>query len=228
MTKSTQENLQLIEKYQGFFTENRLAKMDRVLSLRTRHITVVLEDIYQPHNAAAVLRSCDSFGIQDIHVIEERNPFKPSSGVTMSCEKWLSLNSYGGELGKSRENCLKNLKNKGYRLVATTPHKDDQEIQDLSIDKPFALIFGTELTGLSEEIINSVDEYVRVPMMGFSESFNISVCAALCLFEVSKRLRSSNVSWQLSEEESLALKCKWLMKDVRNPDQVEKELTKSS
>ena len=201
--------------------------MDRVLSLRTRHITVVLEDIYQPHNAAAVLRSCDSFGIQDVHVIEEKNPFMPSSGVTMGCEKWLSVSRYGGELGQSREACLLGLREKGYRLVATSPHKDDQEIQDLPVEKPFALIFGTELTGLSKELMDSVDEYVRIPMVGFSESLNISVCAAVSLFEISKRLRQSSVDWGLKDEEIIDLKYNWLRKDVKNWEKVEGALISS-
>ena len=215
---SHEEKQRLYEAASGLVSERRLQLIDSVAAQRTRHITVVLEDVYQSHNAAAVLRSCDCFGVQDVHVVEQNNPFNPAGDVAVGSSKWVDYYPH-----KDIQSAYNYLRSKGYRIVATTPHTDDTLITDLDISTPVALIFGTELTGLSTEAIDLADEYVKIPMYGFTESFNISVSVALSLFNLTERLRSSNLSpftFHLSPQELLSLKLHWLSQTIRDGEKV--------
>lgn len=206
----------LYEKASQLVSENRRALIDRIAPLRTRHITVALEDVYQSHNAAAVLRSCDCFGIQDVHVVERNNPFNPAGDVAVGSSKWVDYYSY-----PDIQSAYAELRRRGYRIVATTPHTNDTLITDLDISTPVALIFGTELTGLTPEAIDLADEYVKIPMYGFTESFNISVSVALSLFNLTERLRhSNNQAFMQSSNELLDLKLHWLAQTIRDGEQV--------
>jgi tRNA (guanosine-2'-O-)-methyltransferase len=178
--KSQNQEAELINYLSSFISETRRAKFDEVLKYRTRHFTLVLEDLYQPHNASAVLRSCDIFGIQDIHIIENKNAYTVNKDIAMGSPKWLNLYKYRKEENNSLT-CINNLKQKGYRVIATSPNEQVTTIDELPIDKPLALFFGTELTGISETVMEHADEFVKIPMYGFTESFNISVSAALCM-----------------------------------------------
>ena len=205
-----------------FVSETRRAKFDQVLKFRTRHITVVLEDLYQPHNASAVLRSCDIFGIQDIHIIENKNAYTVNKDIALGAPKWLDLHKYRRSENNSLD-CILKLKEKGYRIVATTPHEKDCNLEDLSIDKPIALFFGTELTGISDTVREHADEYVKIPMYGFTESFNISVSAALCLHTLKEKLHHSEIGWQLNEDEKEELLLKWLRNSIPKVELIEKD-----
>ncbi len=202
------------------FSDNKRELFDRLAPLRTRHISVVLEDIYQSHNASAVLRSCDCFGVQDVHVVEARNPFNPAGDVAVGSSKWVDYYRH-----TSIADAYETLHRKGYRIVATLPHENDQMITDLDISQPVALVFGTELTGLTPEAIAGADAYVKIPMYGFTESFNISVCAALALFCLTERMRSSpTLGWQLTPAELLDLKLHWSIQAIRDGENVMKNL----
>ena len=206
----------LYESAAEFISPERRALFDRLAPLRTRHIAVVLEDIYQSHNAAAVLRSCDCFGVQDVHVVERENRFNPAGDVAVGSSKWVDYYRHA-----TIKDSYDYLHSQGYRIVATLPHENDQMITDLDISQPTALVFGTELTGLTQEAIDGADAYVKVPMYGFTESFNISVCAALSLFCLTERMRASNnIQWQLSTERQLDLKLHWAMQTIRDGEQV--------
>ena len=197
------------------------------MSIEVRHLshtysegsalrTVALEDVYQSHNAAAVLRSCDCFGIQDVHVVERNNPFNPAGDVAVGSSKWVDYYSY-----PDIQSAYAELRRRGYRIVATTPHTNDTLITDLDISTPVALIFGTELTGLTPEAIDLADAYVKIPMYGFTESFNISVCAALSLFSLTERMRrDQSLQWQLSDDDLLDLKLHWAMQAIRDGEKV--------
>jgi tRNA (guanosine-2'-O-)-methyltransferase len=215
-------NKELIDYLSQFISETRRAKFDEVLNFRTRHITIVLEDLYQPHNASAVLRSCDIFGIQDIHIIENKHAYTVNKDIAMGSPKWLNLYKYRKEENNTLA-CIKNLKEKGYRIVATSPNEDVCSIDDLTIDKPIALFFGTELTGISETVAEHADEFVKIPMYGFTESFNISVSAALCLRSLTEKLHKSNINWHLNEEEKEELLLKWLRNSIRKVELIEKD-----
>jgi len=210
----------LYEEISALCSDNRRALFDRLAPLRTRHVSVVLEDIYQSHNAAAVLRSCDCFGVQDVHVVEARNPFVPAGDVAVGSSKWVDYYRHF-----SIADAYRHLRSEGYRIVATLPHENDQLIGDLDISQPVALVFGTELTGLTDEAVAGADAYVKVPMYGFTESFNISDCAALSLFSLTERMRRQpGLGWQLTEEEQLDLKLHWAMQTVRDGRHVMDEL----
>ena len=216
---STSQKAKLYERASELFSDNKRALFDRLATLRTRHVSVVLEDVYQSHNAAAVLRSCDCFGVQDVHVVEAHNPFNPAGDVAVGSAKWVDYYRHPS-IGEA----YSHLRKQGYRIVATLPHENDQMITDLDISQPVALVFGTELTGLTQEAIDGADAYVKVPMYGFTESFNISVCAALSLFSLTERMRSSNLPWQLDDDARLDLKLHWAMQAIKDGEQVMRHL----
>jgi len=169
------------------------------------------------------LRSCDCFGIQDVHIIENQNIYEVNPDVALGSSKWLNLIKYT-EAENNTPTAIQALKEKGYRIVATTPHKDDVDLQALDLDKgPVALLFGTELRGLTDDALAMADEYVKIPMYGFTESFNISVSAALCLFYLSEKLRSSDIPWQLREDEKLDVLLDWTRQVLKKSDLVEKK-----
>ncbi|HDO27094.1 MAG TPA: TrmH family RNA methyltransferase [Bacteroidetes bacterium] len=224
MDRKTREAL--LEYMQEFITEERKQLFDKILNYRTRHITVVLEDLYQPHNASAVLRTCDLTGIQDVHVIENKNKYDVNPDVALGSSKWLNLVKYD-EPGDNTLKAFKKLKKQGYRIVATTPHKDIQTPQTIPLESKMALVFGTELTGLSKVAIEHADEHLKIPMYGFTESFNISVSAALILYILTDRLRNSGINWQLTPGEMNDIRLEWVKRTLRKPEIFEKEFLKS-
>jgi tRNA (guanosine-2'-O-)-methyltransferase len=205
-----------------FISDNKVKKFEEKIQYRSRHLTIVLEDIYQPHNASAVLRSCDCFGIQDVHIIENMNKYEVNPDVALGSSKWLSLIKYNKETNNT-QSCLSLLKKKGYKIVATSPHKDDFSPETLPLEQKTALVFGTELEGLTDHAIKMADAFVRIPMYGFTESLNISVSAALLLFILSERLRKSAIDWHLSEDEKTDIMLQWAKNVVKRSDSIERE-----
>ena len=196
-------------------TVSRKARFEEVLAFRTRHITIALENLLQPHNASAILRNCDCFGIQDVHIIENDKKFNPAEEIARGAQKWVTQRRYN-EFDNNTGACIKALRADGYRIVAATPHAEDKEVAQLNIDQPIALFFGSEWPGLSEEVMNEADEHIRIPMRGFTESFNVSVSVALTLYDLSKRLHISNLSWGLTEEEKNTLRLEWAVESARS------------
>ena len=219
---SIENRNKLILYLSTFLSDSRRSKFDAVLHYRTRFLTVVLEDIYQPHNASAVLRSCDIFGIQDVHIVENSNAYTLNKDVAMGSPKWLDLHKYRKQENNSLV-CIKKLKEKGYKIVATSPGKDDCNLDDLPIDTPTALIFGTELTGISNTVKENADAFVKIPMYGFTESFNISVSAALCLHTLTKKLHTSTLEWQLTQDEKQELSLRWLRNSIKKVELIERD-----
>ncbi|MBP5516767.1 MAG: RNA methyltransferase [Bacteroidales bacterium] len=217
---SFEQKEKLYEALSELFSENKRQLFDKLVQNRTRHITVMLEDIYQSHNASAVLRSCDCFGVQDVHVVETHNQFNPAGDVAVGSSKWVDYYKHSDTLS-----AYNHLHSKGYQIIATLPHEDDTMIGDLDITKPTALVFGTELTGLTQTAIDNADGYVKIPMYGFTESFNISVCAALSLFSTTERMRSdSSIAWQLDKEQQLTLKLNWVLQTIKDGENVVRQL----
>lgn len=211
----------LVQYLSGFVTEERLSRFDAVLSRRTRYITVVLEDIYQQHNASAVLRTCDCFGIQDVHIVEKRNRFNVNDEIALGASKWLSLHVYG-QPEDQMYGAIASLKQQGYRVVATVPDHRAVTLEKFDLKKgKFALLFGTELTGLSPEAIEQADEFLVIPMAGFTESFNISVSAGIILHYLCHVLRQSELPWRLESDEKNQLQLEWLRNTIRNPELIE-------
>ncbi len=212
----------LLNYFQEFITPERKSLFEKVLQQRTRHITIVLEDIYQPHNASAVLRTCDLTGIQDVHIIETRNEYNVNPDVAMGSSKWLNLIKYNGKDNNTLE-AYSELRKKGYRIVATTPHKHSHTPETIPLEGKIALVFGTELNGLTDEAVENADEHLRIPMYGFTESFNISVSAALLLYVLTNRLRNSEINWQLSEEEKTDILLEWARRTIKRSDVLERD-----
>lgn len=196
-------------------TENRKNTFERVLGNRTRYLTVVLEDIFQEHNASAVVRSCECFGVQNLHVIENRNTFTRSISTTAGSDKWINITRWNKTANKNTEPCIKHLKEHGYKLAALTLSPSAIPLNELELDQPTALCIGTERQGLSETVHDLADTHVYIPMHGFTQSFNLSVCTALCLYELTHKIRNLNVPWQLSEKEKETIKFEWLKKNVK-------------
>ncbi len=213
----------LLNYLSSFVTPQRLELFDRILENRTNYVTIVLEDIYQPQNASAVLRTCDCFGIQNIHIIENRNEFEVDKEVAMGSSKWLTLHKHKRKIDNSLYT-IKTLKKQGYRIVATSPHLHDQELQDFNITLgKTALVFGSELPGISEVVLQEADEYLKIPMFGFTESYNISVSAAIILHHLTLNLRKSDAAnWQLTDEEKTNLKIQWLRNSIKSSKMIEK------
>tara|TARA_Y100000589_G_scaffold321098_1_gene351824 strand:- start:17723 stop:18406 length:684 start_codon:yes stop_codon:yes gene_type:complete len=215
---------EFLEHLLTFVSENKKELFRKNIEQRTRHLTVVLEDIYQPQNASAVLRSADCFGVQDVHIIENTNKYTLNPDVVLGASKWLDLHFYNTEENNTAQ-CLQTLKDKGYKIVATTPYTNDVTIDKLNLDDKTALVFGTELTGISQQAMDMADEYVKIPMYGFTESFNISVSAAICMYETTKRLRNEYLKevWQLTEAEKQKTLLNWCKKVVKRSDVIEKD-----
>ncbi len=216
-TLTTAITKELIEYLRVFVTEERFHKFQAVIASRTRHLTLALEDIYQSHNASAVLRSCECFGIQDVHIIENRNKYEINPDVALGSAKWLNLVKYNGVTDNTRA-CLSHLKEQGYRIVATSPHKNDYTPDTLPLDCKTALVFGTELAGLTPIALELADDFIQIPMVGFTESLNISVSAAILIQSLTGRLRHSKIPWQLNDGEQSEILLNWLQNSIKRSD----------
>lgn len=206
---------EIIAHLESLLTPHRRSLFQEVLAQRTNHLTIAMQDVYQLHNTSAVMRSCEVFGIQNLHVIEERKPKNIQREIAMGAQKWTTINSY-----KSSEDCLTSLKNKGYQIVATTPGTASTALQDFAIEKPSAIFFGTEKEGLSDKIITEADVHLRIPMFGFTESLNISVAAAIIIQTLISRLHTSEINWRLDENEAKTIYYDWLKKSVKNSESI--------
>jgi len=220
---SQTQKQQLLDKLLEIVSEHKRELFFDIIDKRTRHITVVVEDIFQSQNASAVLRTADCFGIQDVHIIEDRNEYTLNPEVALGSSKWLSLHKYNQSENNTKA-AFDKLRADGYQIVATTPHQDDVNLDQLKIDHKIALVFGTEMQGLSNYAIENADVHMKIPMYGFTESFNISVSAALCMHHLSEKIRKSDLSWQLSENDKTDILLDWAKSVVKSADIIEKEM----
>jgi tRNA (guanosine-2'-O-)-methyltransferase len=210
----------LVDHLRQFVEDRRAEKFEQVIQSRTRYLTVALENIFQSQNASAILRSCECMGVQNVHVIENSYKFEVHPDISLGANKWLDIFQYNTPETNNTLKALDYLRRQGYKIVATTPHTNDFLLEELPIDQPIALFFGTELTGLSEDVIRQADYFMQIPMCGFTESYNISVSVALSMYELIKRIRQSSVEWRLSEEERVDILLEWLMRSIRMSDQI--------
>ena len=205
-----------LEFLENILTDIRKERFLNVLKNRTNHFTIAVEDIFQMHNTSAVMRSCEVFGIQELNVIEQRYGKSIDKEIAMGAQKWVDINAFDSISG-----CVDSLKAKGYQIIATTPHENDCLMDDFDISKPSALFFGTERDGLSEEILQKADGFLKIPMVGFTESLNISVSAAIIIQNLMNRLRNSDINWQLSEEDILEKRLQWARSTIKDIKRIE-------
>ena len=208
----------LLNYLEGFLTENRKEGFLLVLQNRTKHFTIAMEDVYQLHNTSAVMRSCEVFGIQELNVIEQKFGKRIDSEIAMGAQKWVDVFRFN-----SVQVCLDSMREKGYQIIATSPHNDSCLLHEFDITKPSALFFGTESEGLSEEVLQQADGFLKIPMVGYTESLNISVSAAIIIQDITNRLRQSNLNWKLSEDEMLEKRLDWARKSIKDIEYIERK-----
>ena len=209
-------DLDYLNYLEAFLTDNRKERFADVLAHRTNHFTIAVEDIFQFHNTSAVMRSCEVFGIQEINIVEQRFGKNIDKEIAMGAQKWVDINKF-----KNISNCIQTLKNKGYQIIATTPHNDSCMLHEFDITKKSALFFGTEKEGLSQEVMQQADGFLKIPMVGFTESLNISVSAAIIIQDITTRLRQSDVKWQLTEEDILIKRLAWAKNSIKDIKRIE-------
>ena len=219
-------NKSLINHLKKFIVDERKELFDTKIQERTKYITIVLENIYQGRNISASIRSADCFGIQDVHIIENNNCFNQDTSVSIGSEKWISLFRHNKKKENTKETISK-LKKDGYQIIVTTPHAKKNTLFDVDISKKIALLFGSEGSGCSETAINLADEQIKIPLYGFSESFNISVSVALCLQHLTYKLRDSNLNWKLKTNEKEEIMINWLKRSIRSSEKIEREFLKN-
>lgn len=208
-------DLELFHHLRTYLTDRRKDLFQKILADRTRHFTVVTEDVYQLHNTSAVMRSCDVFGIQNLNVVEERLGKRVDREIAMGAQKWVTLKRH-----HSIVDCIQSVRDEGYQVIATTPHDDSTLLHEFDITKKSAFFFGTEKNGLSDTVMEAADGFLKIPMYGFTESLNISVSAAIILHSLVTKLKQSDVNWQLTEEEKLEIEFEWMKRSVRSVDMI--------
>tara|TARA_R110000737_G_scaffold217255_1_gene233773 strand:+ start:404 stop:1111 length:708 start_codon:yes stop_codon:yes gene_type:complete len=205
----------LLAYLEEFISEKRIERFNDILSHRTNFITVAIEDVFQMHNTSAVIRSCESFGIQQAHLIEGKYGQRLDEEIAMGAQKWVDVKRYNNS-----NEAVDVLKNKGYKIVATSPHADSSLLQDYELDGKMALFFGTENKGLSDYVLKNADAYLKIPMVGFTESLNISVSAAIILQHLTSKLKSSNFDWKLTQAEMMEKRLDWTKKSIKSIDDI--------
>lgn len=211
----------LVQYMLGFVTDRKNELFAQKIAQRTKHFTVVVENLYQDHNFSAVMRSADCFGIQDVHVIENSYSYRVNAEISLGASQWINVHRHRGNENNTLA-CIRQLKAQGYRIAATTPHKDDVDLEAYDITQPTALLFGTEKEGLTADALAEADVFVKVPMVGFTESLNISVCAAICMHHLTWKMRQSELPWQLTETHKWETLYTWVRSALKDPDGIEK------
>lgn len=212
LSKETKEKL--FNYLVNFVSKQKQEKFDETLSLRTRHLTILLENIYHPHNANACIRTSECFGIQDIHIIEDQYEYQVNPRVLRGSAKWVTLHKHTGTL-----DAIKTLRSNGYKIAATSPNEGSVRLEHLPVNEKIAVAFGTEREGASPELLDHADYKVYIPMYGFTESFNISVSVAITLHYLIEKIRlNQSIDWQLTKEEIEYLLLEWVIKSVARPD----------
>ena len=197
-----------------FITEERKEVLQRTVSQRTHYMRIMTENMFHPQNASAIMRHCEAFGIQQIHTVEDRCKFDPSVNIVRGTHKWVDVEHH-----ENTAEALAALKAEGYRIVATTPHRCSATPETFDVKKgKFVLVFGTEKTGVSEEILAEADEFLQIPMCGMVDSLNVSASAAILIYMLSQRMRLECENWHLSDEKRTRTLYDWYRYAVRDSE----------
>lgn len=200
----------------AFMTAERFETLRRTAAMRSRYLTVLAENTFHPQNAAALVRHCEAFGVQEMHTVETLCKFTPNAAVVRGTDRWVDIRRH-----RSTADALAQLKAAGYRIVATTPHRESCTPDTFDVARgPFALVFGTEHAGISDEVIDGADEYLRIPMCGMVESLNVSASAAILIYMLSERMRQTVAEWRLTQKEQSEVLFRWMCRSVRNADEI--------
>lgn len=206
---------QTFEYLKQFLTEERLRKIEHHAQESSDFVLPVMEDVYQFRNAAAIIRSVEACGFHKVVALEESNTFNPNLSVTKGADTWVEVEKMPRNLAS-----LQIIKNAGYKIIAVSPEKNAKFLPDYEITQPIALVFGTELEGVTDEILDFADETLAIPMYGFTKSFNVSVAAAICMYELKQKLLKSHLQYHLSKEKLLELKIRWAVNSIRSGEEI--------
>lgn len=199
-----------------FLTDERRRTLATALAERTCYMTLLAENTFHPHNASALMRHCDAFGVQELHTVETLCKFSPNASIVRGTDKWVDVRRHA-----STGEAVAALKGAGYRIVATTPHREDATPETFDVGRgPFALVFGTEHAGISDEVIASADEFLRIPMCGMVESLNVSASAAILIYTLSERMRLTVGNWRMSDAEQAETLCCWMRRSVKDSEAI--------
>ena len=210
-----QELSQPFDYLKQFLTEERLRKIEYFSVRSSDFVLPILEDVYQFRNAAAIVRSAEACGFHKVVSLEKENIFNPNLSVTKGAETWVEIQKMPHHLDS-----LKEIKNQGYKILAISPEKEAMMLPDYEIKSPVALVFGTEKEGISEGILDFADNTLAIPMYGFTESFNVSVAAAICMYELKQKLLKSDINYCLSGEKLLRTQIRWAVNSIRSGDEI--------
>ena len=208
-------NQEIYDYLQQFLTDERLSKIEHFSKESSDFVLPVMEDVYQFRNAAAIVRSVEACGFHHVVALEEENVFNPNLKVTKGAETWVQVEKMPNNLDS-----LKEIKSRGYKILAVSPEKNATMLPDYEVKEPIALVFGTELEGVSDEVLDFADETLAIPMFGFTKSFNVSVAAAICMYELKQKLMKSGIEYQLSDQKLLELKIRWAKNSIKSSEQI--------
>ncbi|UOU98587.1 RNA methyltransferase [Chryseobacterium daecheongense] len=209
------ELAQTFDYLKQFLTEERLGKIEHFSQESSDFVLPVMEDVYQFRNAAAIVRSVEACGFHKVIAMEEENIFNPNLTVTKGAETWVEVEKMSKNIDS-----LRIIKNRGYKILAVSPEKNAVMLPDYQITEPIALVFGTELEGVSDEVIEFADETLAIPMYGFTKSFNVSVAAGICMYELKQKLLHSGIDYKLDQEKLLKMKIRWSVNSIRSGAQI--------
>ena len=211
----------LFENMKSHISDSRLEKILSVSQERTRYLSVVLSNVFYTQNISAVIRSCDCFGVQDLYIIGNSPSTHVNKHVALGTYNWVDIHR---NTFKPEEETLSEMKDKGYRIVVTLPEQGASSLHNFDIDRgKIALVMGNEREGVSPVVKEMADEFLYIPMAGFSQSLNISVSTAVIISELTGKIRSSNLEWRLKESELMDLQYTWMKNSVKRGDRIEDE-----
>ncbi|REC46732.1 TrmH family RNA methyltransferase [Chryseobacterium pennipullorum] len=206
---------QTFEYLKKFLTEERLAKIEHFSQESSDFVLPVMDDVYQFRNAAAIIRSVEACAFHKVIAMEEENVFNPNLTVTKGAETWVDVEKMPKNIAS-----LQNIKDRGYKILAVSLEKNAVMLPDYQITEPIALVFGTELAGVSEEVIDFADETLAIPMYGFTKSYNVSVAAGICMYELKQKLLKSGIDYKLDEQKLIEMKIRWAVNSIRSGKEI--------
>lgn len=210
-----EKHQEIFEYLKQFLTEERLQKIEHFAEESSDFVLPVLEDVYQFRNAAAIVRSVEACGFHKVIALEEENVFDPNLRVTKGADTWVEVEKMPATLQS-----LEDIKSRGYKILAVSPEKHASMLPDYRVTEPIALVFGNELEGVSEEILDFADQTLAIPMYGFTKSFNVSVAAAICMYELKQKLLKSGIDYKLSEDQKWKMKIRWAVNSIRSGEEI--------
>lgn len=208
---SSPEMQEKIEADLPHITEHRRDLLVKVVQNRTRHFCMVLEDLFDPHNISAVIRTAEVFGLEDVHVIEEVNPYKVNKSILKGSIKWMNI-----YLHKKRMACMEHLRKKGYRIAVASTNTNNS-VLDLDLSQPTAFYLGSEFTGNHPDTLAAADCEFKLPQYGITESMNVSVAGGVLMCYLDHFMQQKGrQNFTLSPKERDELLLEWLERHLND------------